>query len=265
MKLCFSTLGCTERSLEDILLLAKKYNIQNLEVRGIGGVMDNRLIPEFTEENQDETAARFNQYGVKPLTLGTSCRFHNAEQLEASMEEGFRSIEIAERMGFSFIRVFGDRLLPDDKEGCIRRAVEGLTTLCNHAKTVDVLLEVHGDYNTVEALTPVINGLQGHPRFGLIWDIAHSHRAYRSDWEQFYRFIRPYVKHVHIKDFSEEKQCLTLIGEGDAPILPIVDRLLEDGFDGCFSLEWEKKWHPELPEIEQGLESFITLLNQRRK
>ena len=47
MKLCFSTLGCTERSLEDILLLAKKYNIQNLEVRGIGGVMDKGFTDAF--------------------------------------------------------------------------------------------------------------------------------------------------------------------------------------------------------------------------
>ena len=265
MKLCFSTLGCTERSLEDILLLAKKYNIHALEVRGIDGQLDNRLIPDFGEDRQAETTALFRRYGVDPLVMGTSCRFHNAEQLEASMEEGFRSIEIAERMGFSYIRVFGDRLLPEDTEGCIRRAVEGLTALCNHAKTVDVLLEVHGDFNTVEALTPIVEDLQGHPRFGLIWDVAHSHKAYRSGWETFYNFARPYVKHVHIKDFSEEKRCLTLIGEGDAPILPIVDRLLADGYDGCFSLEWEKKWHPELPEIEQGLESFTTLLNQWRK
>ena len=265
MKLCFSTLGCTERSLEDILLLARKYNIPALEVRGIGGVLDNRLIPDFEEASRTETLSRFNQYGITPLVLGTSCRFHNAEQLNASMEEGFRSIEIAERMGFSYVRVFGDRLLPEDTEGCIRRAVEGLTALCNHAKTVDVLLEVHGDFNTVEALTPIVEGLKGHPRFGLIWDIAHSHKAYRSNWEVFYRFARPYVKHVHIKDFSEEKRCLTLIGEGDAPILPIAERLLADGYEGYFSLEWEKKWHPELPEIEQGLESFITLLNQRRK
>ena len=27
-------------------------------------------------------------------------------------------------------------------------------------------------------------------------------------------------------------------------------KLIEDGFDGYFSLEWEKKWHPELPDCD---------------
>ena len=130
---------------------------------------------------------------------------------------------------------------------------------------VDVLLEVHGDFNTVEALAPILDGMKEYSNFGLIWDIAHTHRPYGENWEIFYEFARPYIKHVHIKDYSKEENALTLIGEGEVPILPIVDRLLSDGYDGCFSLEWEKKWHPELPEIEEGLNSFTILLNQRRK
>ena len=260
MKLCFSTLGCTDRSLEDILLLAKKYNIPHLEVRGVGGVMDNRRIPDFSEARQADTKVLLQQYGVTPLVMGTSCSFHTADKMDAAIEEGLRSIEIAERMGFSFIRVFGDRLLPDDTHGCIRRAMDGLTTLCKHAKTVTVLLEVHGDFNTVEALTPVLNAMQGYSNFGLIWDIAHTHRPYGQDWEVFYEFARPYIKHVHIKDYSKDENRLTLIGKGDVPILPIVDRLLSDGYDGSFSLEWEKKWHPELPCIEDALDSLFEIL-----
>ena len=157
------------------------------------------------------------------------------------------------------------RLLAEDAPGCTDRVIQGLTKLCEQAKTVDVLLEVHGDFNTVEALTPILNHLKEYPRFGLIWDIAHTHPTYGLNWELFYQAVRPYVKHVHIKDCSDQQKCLTLVGEGDVSILPIVDRLLQDGYDGYFSLEWEKKWHPELPEIEEGLASFTTLLNHRRK
>ena len=64
-----------------------------------------------------------------------------------------------------------------------------------------------------------------------------------------------------IKDFSDSENRLTLIGEGDVPIARIADRLLSDGYDGYFSLEWEKKWHPELPDIDAALCSFIKVMN----
>ena len=37
MKLCFSTLGCHDRTLEEIFSLAKKFNIDALEIRGVNG------------------------------------------------------------------------------------------------------------------------------------------------------------------------------------------------------------------------------------
>ena len=37
-------------------------------------------------------------------------------------------------------------------------------------------------------------------------------------------------------------------------------RMLEDGYDGFFSLEWEKKWHPELPPVEDALERYVRLM-----
>ena len=69
--------------------------------------------------------------------------------------------------------------------------------------------------------------------------------------------MHPYIRHIHIKDYSDTQNTLTLIGEGNVPIRQIVARLLQDGYDGYISLEWEKKWHPELPEIEPALDSFI--------
>ena len=55
MKFCFSTLGCTERSLDDVLTLAKKYSIDALELRGLDGVMDNRKIAALSPESREET------------------------------------------------------------------------------------------------------------------------------------------------------------------------------------------------------------------
>ena len=147
-------------------------------------------------------------------------------------------------------------------EGSTERIISGISELCSYSDKVNVLLEVHGDYNTLEALTPITERLSSLKSFGIIWDIEHTHKTYGDRWEEFYSALRPYIKHVHIKDYSDSKGCLTLIGDGSVAIVPIVRGLIKNGYDGYFSLEWEKKWHPELPDIEEALESFIKIMKE---
>lgn len=261
MKLCFSTLGCCDRDLESIIALARQYGISALEIRGIGGVMDNAAIEVFSETEREKTLALLSENGIKPVVLGTSCSFHNVERLEAVMAEGETCVRLAEAMGIKYIRVFGDRIA--EKYGDSQSRVgEGIAQLCSLSDKVTVLLEVHGDFNTADALKPVLDRLEGIENFGLIWDIGHTHGTYGDRWREFYEFVRPYVRHVHVKDISDSRKCLTMIGEGDVLIKEITEGLIADGYDGYFSLEWEKKWHPELPEIEPALECFVKIMSQ---
>ena len=264
MKLCFSTLGCFERSLENIVLLARKYNIDFIEFRGTDGVLDNTATPSFSHAGIDRSIELLRQSNVVPLVLGTSCSFHNADKYNRAIEEGVASIRLAQRLGCRYIRVFGDKLLWGQQD-CTERVIAGLSALCDRASGVEILLEVHGDFNTVEALSPILDKLSDKSNFGLIWDIEHTHKVYGAHWADFYTFARPYIKHVHIKDYSDTQKALTLIGEGDVPIGPIVQRLRSDGYDGCFSLEWEKKWHPELPEIETAMDGFLSVMQDVSK
>ena len=259
MKICFSTLGCTEKPLAEVLHLAYAAGMDGIELRGLSGMMDNAEIPEFRPENMDETARMFAESGVKPVVLGTSCMFHTPEKAEAALKEGACSIRIAQRLGIPYIRVFGNNIV-GDREACIARVADGISQLCGMASQcgVTVLLEVHGDFNTAETLLPVIEAQHGIPNFGLIWDICHTHTPYGMDWMRFYDAVRPYIRHVHIKDKADNE--LVLPGDGEIPIREIIGRMTADGYDGYFSLEWERKWHPELPEIGIALERYIDLL-----
>lgn len=265
MNLCFSTLGCTELELTEILALAKEHDIHALEIRGIDGVMDNRKIDAFAPDKLEETRLLFDQYDVSPRVLGTSCSFHTPIKYADAMEEGRASIDIAAQLGIPYIRVFGNNLVGEneaERKICSDHVAYGIKSLCDYASkiSVSVLLEVHGDYNKIETLEPITQALAYHDHFGLIWDIAHTH-AYGDRWTEFYRTFRPYIRHVHIKDRTADGK-LTLPGEGDLPILPIVSTMLSDGFDGYFSLEWEKKWHPELPDLPPALKCFTAILNE---
>ena len=142
--------------------------------------------------------------------------------------------------------------------GCIKRVSEGVKALCDYASGfgIDVYLEVHGDFITEERLAPIVARCEASPRFGLIWDACHTRNTYPDPRVFFDRFA-PYIRHVHLKDINEARHVLP--GEGTLPLEEIAKYLTKKGYNGYFSLEWERKWHPELPPIEEALEKFVAL------
>lgn len=261
MKLCFSTLGCWDYTLKDIISLAKNYGIEHVEIRGINGVLENKDIPEFFAENAEKTKKMFADAKIAPRVLGASCAFHNPARYRENIETAKSDILIAERMGIPYVRFFGNSVM-DNKDACIACVSSSFAELADFAKAhgVTALLEIHGDFNTIETLTPVLVALRKKNGFGLIWDIGSSDIVYRENWLPFYELIRPFIKHVHLKDQNGEE--LTLPGEGSIPIVPIVKRLIADGYDGCLSLEWEKRWHPEIGNIEPALDKLTDILSK---
>ena len=259
MKLCFSTLGCTDYTLNDVICVAKRFGIDALEIRGLSGELDNEKISHFSMAESKKTKAMLSHSALTPLVLGTSCTFHESEKTDAALREGYAAIEIAARLGFSAIRVFGDRVTDEGEAACIARVADGVHTLCRSAESygVDVYLEVHGDFVTEERLMPVIMRCGECPRFGLIWDICHTRESY-PDPRAFYDRFAGVIRHVHMKDIIDGKHVLP--GEGTLPIREIADYMTAHGYDGYFSLEWEKKWHPELPPMEHALERYCRIM-----
>lgn len=268
-KLCFSTLGCAGLCLAESARLGKTHGMSGIELRGIAGETDARKIPDLAAENAADSRALLDEVGIVPVVLGTSCKFHDPGKRRAALDEGVASAKAAAGLGIPFIRVFGNDAKPDVATAT-RSVIEGIGELCAAAGDVIVLLEVHGDFNRSEALMPVIGALDrgGVRNFGLIWDVAHSDRAYGSEWQRFYNDIAPWVRHVHIKDHvriaagsGTRSFRLTMPGDGEIPIRDIVRRLALDGYSGYFSLEWERMWHPELPPIENALPRFVEIMN----
>lgn len=268
-KLCFSTLGCAGLCLAKSARFGKTHGMSGIELRGIAGETDARKIPDLAAENAADSRALLDEVGIVPVVLGTSCKFHDPGKRRAALDEGVASAKAAAGLGIPFIRVFGNDAKPDAATAN-RSVIEGIGELCAAAGDVIVLLEVHGDFNRSEALMPVIGALDrgGVRNFGLIWDVAHSDRAYGSEWQRFYNDIAPWVRHVHIKDHvriaagsGTRSFRLTMPGDGEIPIRDIVRRLALDGYSGYFSLEWERMWHPELPPIEDALPRFVEIMN----
>jgi hypothetical protein len=53
---------------------------------------------------------------------------------------------------------------------------------------------------------------------------------------------------------------LVLHGQGEVPVREMVELLHDDGYDGWISVEWEKRWHPEIEEPEVALPQHLAVL-----
>ena len=258
MKYCFSTLGCTEYSLDEALALAQRFEISALELRGLCGEMNIRKMAELLPENRAITKQKFHKYGVVPLILGTSCSFHDESKFDNFIEEGIFAIDTAREIGFRGIRAFGNNIKGGEDE-CLERIARGISTLCEYAsdKGVEVLLETHGDVNTGSRLGKVAEICGKYANFGLVWDVCHTRNTYSENWRDFCDDFRTLIRHVHLKDVTPEG--LVLPGKGTLPLREMAEYLVANGYDGAFSLEWERKWHPELPPIEDALTAMLEI------
>jgi sugar phosphate isomerase/epimerase len=72
------------------------------------------------------------------------------------------------------------------------------------------------------------------------------------------------VVNVHLKDArrSTDGWQLVLLAEGEVPVKDGLRLLKQRGYDDFISVEWEKKWHPEIADPEVAFPQHLSLLQQ---
>jgi sugar phosphate isomerase/epimerase len=126
---------------------------------------------------------------------------------------------------------------------------------------VGIVLETHDDFSTGAQVAELL-AATAHPAVHALWDLHHPYRRGESPATTFER-IGGATHHVHVKDGSLGRGY-TLLGEGDVPLFPMLDLLLDGGYSGPVSLEWEKRWEPQIadpeiafPQYAAGLRAYL--------
>ena len=150
LPIAFSTLGCPAWSWKAILESADKLGYAALELRGIAGEMDLPKVPELQGSRLAETKKDLAALGIVVSDLGASSRMHEKEKAarDKQLDEGRRFIDLAQAMSVPYVRMFGDKLPPDEpKEEVMKRVVEGFQAMAAYAKAagVTVIIESHGE------------------------------------------------------------------------------------------------------------------------
>jgi len=268
MKLAFTTLGCPDWSFGKILDEAQKMGYSGIEIRGLEGKMLAEEIVQFFPENKDLTLEAVKAHNLVITGFGSSVKFDDAKLFDSAIEEGKKSIDVCSFMGIPTVRIFGDKILPEETEtGLIARIAKGAQILADYGedKNVSIVLETHGHTNTLERIQGVFEKVKSN-NFKLLWDIGNTDPVYEDNYMDFYKPVKDLISHTHYKDHirgtlgdqSTYKHCE--MGKGQIPIIAITKQLLADGYSGYFTLEWEKKWIPELSEPEIAFPDFVKLM-----
>jgi sugar phosphate isomerase/epimerase len=269
MKLSFSTLGCPRWSLERIIQAASEYGFQGIEFRGLQDDLDITRRAEFSN-NADLTRRMLQERGIEIACFSSSVMLSSPDASlgEQSFDELKRYTDLCGIFGARFIRIFGGSIGTVSRESALGTAAANLRKMTDIVKGtgVTIVIETHDDWMRADHMRSLMT-VAPSESIGLLWDTNHPFmflgEAPATTWEQTGKWVR----HTHWKDSKRNPLAKhgfepVLMGDGDLPHQEIYDVLKQGGYEGYFSLEWEKRWHPDIPEPEVAFPQYAEYMRK---
>ena len=253
--LAFSTLACPGWSIPTIIEKAVEFGYEGIEWRGgqqghISPAMPARARTSLQKMSQDT--------GVTALSITTYTSFVSprAEERKSNVDELRRYADLAAEIGAPYVRAFLGKLPPDTaiNEKVYENILGCLNLACEYAATVGVTIAVepHDDFLRSSAVSPIFQRDSTPADLRVIWDIGNTFSVGEGPAEGF-SLWKDRLAYVQVKDGTGLGSTWQLcpVGFGDVPLMQAFELLLDHGYEGALSVEWEYAWHPELdpPEI----------------
>jgi len=269
VKLAFTTLGCPDWDLDTIISNATEFGFDGVDFRGCRGEMTVYELPEFSSD-VDTTVKRFQDAGLEVPCFSSSARLccKTVEELDGAIQEVTRYAELCRQFGAPFIRVFGGGIGDTPRPQAIKEASDNfarmLAAVDDHG--VRLLIETHDDWLEREHVKGVMEQVDSRSA-GVLWDTHHPYRLKGETPAQTWETLGDWIAYTHWKDSYLEPESthghqLCHLGEGDIPLRDIFDCLRSGGYDGYLTLEWEKRWHPDLDEPEVAFPRYVRFMRE---
>lgn len=254
----FSTLGCPDASLSEALSLCHRFGMDFLELRALEGKLD---LPEFlAAERVVEECRKAN---VAARVVGSS--FLLSKHTADSVPKLWATCAWASAIGAQYVRVFAGGKWPIVPDNAGEELARALLKEFSHRKdaegwTCDLALETHDSLSSARSCRAFLDHIE--TPLAILWDTHHTWRLGGETPAESWDILGPHVVHLHVKDSSSipsGKQSYTdsLPGAGEYPAEELMTVLSHAPTTLGISLEWERKWHPELPPLEDALERWL--------
>jgi sugar phosphate isomerase/epimerase len=259
-RLAFSTLAFPGTTLARAASLGSEYGYQGIELRLIDGELIDPSMPASARSAVRQTVAAV---GLPIVAVDSSIRLTD----EDPGPEISRFLTLASEWECPLVRVFGGTLSDDpqvrqDQIKAAAKVLEAALPLAERAG-VAVGLETHDSFSSAAVVAEVL-ALVDSTWVGAVWDSHHPHRMGETP-QEVYDLIGQRVLLAQVKDARRAPERadgwqLTLLGQGEVPVWEMLDLLDQGGYQGWISVEWEKRWHPEIEDPELALPQHIELL-----
>lgn len=263
-KLAFTNLACPAWSIERVAAEAVRLGYDGVELRLLNGEV---IDPEHDGASLDAAVHACRAHGVDVCAFDTSCCFNLAgADLTHQIEELRHWIDRAHVLEVPVLRVFGGPDEPGSTESdATARVADALARVAPEAHQAGVMiaLETHDAFASARRVAHVVKRVAS-PAVGALWDSHHPYRMGESA-DEVAAVLRGRLVHVHVKDARRRLDggwALVLLGEGEVPVKQQLHALEEMGYEGYVSVEWEKRWHPEIAEPEVALPQHIAQLRR---
>lgn len=216
----------------------------------------------------------------------TDLNSHDPQVAAAHRDLLLRAIEIAHALGAGCIRTYpGRETAGPGRAERFRRLVEAVHGPAEAAAQAGVRLGLENHFNTLgdsaKATVEAVRAVN-HPAVGIVYDQANLTMLGAEDYREAISLQAPFLQHVHVKDLSfkdkppeatsgtvealppEAKPTDSrVVGEGILPWREIIAELKRAGYDGWLSIEYERRWYPELlPPAEIGMKAGADLVRR---
>jgi len=269
--IAFSTLGCPAWDWTRILKFAHIHGFSAIELRGLQGNMDLPTNALFAPDRIEETKKQIRNSKLRIACVSSSANLYmdDPEKRAKELSDARRFIDLASSLEAPYVRVFGGKAesdknpAPDDATKA--RVATGLRELGKYSgpKGVTVIIESHDHFTSSATLKDVLTAANSE-HVGLLWDAHHTFATSNEDPEFTVKQLGQWIRHTHLKDSvgSGEDRKYVLTGTGNVPIEGQIKALQSIGYNGFYCFEWEKVWHPDLPDPDIAITDFAHVVGQ---
>jgi len=252
LKISFSTLACPDFAWKDIYSMAKDFGFDGIEIRGLGNEIFSVNAQPFKKEQLPKTIEKLKSLNIEISCLTSGACLKYKDKLDDIKAEITAYAELASKLDCSYIRVLGDTDPAPSGEVDDEYVAEALKEIIPIAEeyNVTLLIETNGVYSDTARLARLLDKVKSR-KVSALWDMHHPYRYNNESPETTVSNLGEYIKYIQVKDSIIDENGnvkYKIIGTGDIPVKEMIKALESINYNGYISLEWVKRWSPELSD-----------------
>lgn len=235
----------TENFLAQVEFLAGE-KVGHIEPRFI----NKKNIMDLTKGEMDEARTMIRDHGLKVSAIGSPIgKVKLDEPFEPHLDKFKHAVDLALFFETPFIRMFSyyapeGKDINDYREQVLERMAAKVEVLAGADVTMvhENEADIYG--HTAANCVDLIEAIDS-PKLRLVYDPANFvwGEKMTDNIEVCWPVMKPYVVHIHIKDWKLTADIGSMPGEGDGQIKELLTELAAINYDGCMTME---------PHLQQG-------------